>query len=214
MSGDELAVWRWRRRDGRINFGDELGPVILERLGYRVRRVPVGDAELVAIGSVLHMLTNPATTIWGSGLMYADRPLPFHPDRVLAVRGRTTSERLGVDVPLGDPAVLVSALWERPPVRHRLGVVRHYLDTREFPQADIVIDVADPVDDVIAQIGSCSTIISSSMHGLITAQSFGIPAMRIPHPKVLGGDTKWIDYVSALDRPLDQVQRELVGVLP
>jgi pyruvyltransferase len=208
-----LGMWWWRPK-GFTNFGDELGPAILARLGRRVRRVPVGDAELVACGSILHMLTNPATAVWGSGMMRPGR-LPVKPKRVLALRGRNTAARLGIDgVPLGDPGLLVSALWDRPKVRHRLGVVPHYVDTRTWPEADLVIDVRQPVDAVIAAIGSCSAIASSSLHGLIAAQSYGIPAMRLPHPRVGGGDFKWIDHISAVDRPIDQIQKQLVEALP
>lgn len=206
-------MWWWRLRDGRTNFGDELGPAILARLGYRPRRVPVGDAELVACGSILHMLTSPKTALWGAGMMRPGR-LDCRPGRILALRGRSTAAQLGADgVPLGDPGLLASALWARPTVRHRLGVVPHYIDDYPRPAADVVIDVTRPVDEVIAAIGSCATIASSSLHGLVVAESYGIPTMRLPHPKVGGGDFKFVDYLSALDRPLPDIQRDLVAAL-
>ncbi|MFE2103764.1 hypothetical protein [Streptomyces sp. NPDC059468] len=218
MGREPIGVWSWRMPDSRENFGDALGPLILERLGLRVRRVSVRDAELVACGSILHKLTNPATVVWGSGLMH---PLPLWapPRTVLAARGAHTAAYLGVDVPLGDPGLLVGALWERSPVvKHRLGVVPHWLDRRPYPDADTVIDVTRPVDEVIAQITSCAVVASSSLHGIAVADSFGIPSMRLPYARTGGEDIpyvdyKFTDYLTALDRPLPEIQTALVDAL-
>jgi pyruvyltransferase len=200
-------------RDGRENFGDALGPAILRRLGWTVRDVPVGDAEIVACGSILHMLTDPRTAIWGSGAMSPQRQPGVTPARVLAVRGHLTASMLGVDVPTGDPGLLVSALWDRSPARYRMGVVPHYVDANPYRECDLRIDVTAPVDDVIAQITSCSVIASSSLHGLIVAQSFGIPVMRIPHERVGGGNYKWVDHLTSLDTDIEAIQQRLVDAL-
>lgn len=212
VAATDLAVWAWSK-PGISNFGDELGPAILTRLGYRVRRVPLRDADLVGCGSVMHLLdaARDGCILWGTGSMRPNTPVPGRVD-ARALRGRLTAESR--QVPLGDTGLLTAALWPRPTVRHRIGVVRHYVDGRIYPWADVVIDTLDPVDDVIAQIGACATIASSSLHGLIVAQSYGIPAMRLHHDRVAGGDWKWADYLSALDRPLPDIQRDLIGVLP
>jgi hypothetical protein len=199
------------------NFGDELGPAILERLGHTVRRVPLAEAELVACGSILEIVHNQAPdniTVWGSGFLTAAGRSTRLMD-IRAVRGHLTAAALTAhEAPLGDPGLLVSALWERPTPRYRLGVVRHYVDHRTYPHADIVINTTGPVDQVIAQIGSCHTIVSSSLHGLIAAAAYGIPATRIEHPDVVGGDHKWIDYVSALDgTTVADTQQRLLAAL-
>jgi pyruvyltransferase len=214
-----FGVWWLRTPDGRENFGDALGPAILKRLGVRVVRVPIDDAEIVACGSVLHRLTNPATAVWGTGVMHPGS-MSVRPADVRAVRGALTATCLGVDVPLGDPGLLVSALWKKSTKRHRLGVVPHWRDTRSYPDADIIIDVTQPVDDVIAHISSCATIAASSLHGLIAAESFGLPTMRLPHPWTSGGpegapyaDHKFTDYLTALGRPVHDIQEDLVEAL-
>lgn len=212
MAGIELAVWAWSK-PGVANFGDELGPALLGRLGYRVRRVSLPEADLVACGSVTHLLgdTRPGCILWGTGSMRTGAAIPSHVD-VLALRGALTAD--GRQVPLGDPGLLVPQLWPRPPQRHHIGVVRHYVDGNSYPWADIVIDATSPVDEVIAAIGCCATVASSSLHGLIVAHAYGIPAMRLPHPRVGGGDWKWADHLTALDRPLGSIQRDLVEALP
>lgn len=211
----ELATYCFRSRTGRPNFGDELGPEVLERLGYRTRRVPLPDAEIISAGSILGDALRrgrDGLLVWGSGLI---RPteVPPHRLRICAVRGRLTASALHVDVPLGDPGILVPRLWRRPRVRFRLGVVPHYVDKRSFAWADRVIDVSRPVTEVIESIGSCSTIVTSSLHGLIIAQAWGIPTMRLPHDGVVGGDWKWVDFVSALDGSAGKAQDALCKAL-
>ncbi|MBA0049508.1 hypothetical protein E0L36_00835 [Streptomyces sp. AJS327] len=212
----ELAThWFRSKKTGKPNFGDELGPEILQRLGYRVRRAPLGSADIITVGSILGsaLRRKPhGLVVWGSGLLRIPHDAR-HRFRICALRGRITARTLGADVPLGDPGLLVSRLWKRPPVRYRLGVVPHYVDRRTFAWADRVIDVTRPVSEVIEEIGSCAAIATSSLHGLITAQSWGIPAVRLPNDLVVGGDLKWIDHVSALDRPVEQVQEDLLDAL-
>ena len=197
MTRGELAVWAWT--GGVANFGDELGPHLLTRLGYRVTRVEsIGDADLLACGSLLETAAGqarPGAIVWGSGLMYSD-PVDASALDVRAVRGRLTAAVLGVDVPTCDPGSLVPHFYRRPKVRHRLGVVRHYVDKRKHPWADVVIDASDPVDEVIAAIGACGRIASSSLHGLVVAQAWGIPTLRLHHSDVAGGDFKWSDWFS------------------
>lgn len=209
-------MWWYRLRDGRTNFGDELGAEIVTRMGYAIKRVYPYQAELIACGSILHFPLRQDVHVWGSGLM----SVPKQPDKKLvnvhALRGTMTRACLKSDVTvLGDPGVLASRLWDPAPIKkYRLGIIPHYIDKRSWPNADKVIDVTQGVDEVIKEITECETIASSSLHGLIVAQSFGIPAMRLPHPGVGGGDFKWLDYTSAMGRPLGQVQDELMAAFP
>lgn len=210
MSRGELAVWAWA--EGVANFGDELGPHLLARLGYQVVRVEeIRDADLLACGSLLEtgaIEARPGTIVWGSGLMHPRRLDVSHLD-VRAVRGRLTEAELGLDVPTCDPGSLVPELYERPRRRHRVGVVRHYVDKSPYPWADLVIDASEPVDDVIEAIGSCARIASSSLHGLIVAAAWGIPTLRIRRRRVAGGDFKWADWLTS-----DNDTRALLECLP
>lgn len=210
MTRGRIAVWAWS--GGVANFGDELGPAVLARLGYRVDRVAdMGDADLLAAGSLLEAASLHArdgAIIWGSGLMRGYGVDVSRLD-VRAVRGPRTGAAIGVDVPTCDPGSLVPHLWDRPGVRHRVGVVRHYIDRRTYPWADVVIDASSPVDEVIEAIGSCERIASSSLHGLIVATAWGMPALRLHHRDVAGGDFKWSDWLAS-----DHDTDALLGCLP
>lgn len=201
----EITTWVWRGRHP--NFGDELGPALLERLGYRVRRVPLRDADIVTIGSILEAVAataKPGTIVWGTGTQY-DKPCAASHLDIRAVRGHRTATHTSLttspgdtSVPVGDPGLLVPRYWPRPTVRHHIGVLPHYIDTRSFPWADLVINPTDGVDEVIEAIGSCAAIASSSLHGLVIAQAYRIPAMRLHHPQIVGGDHKYTDFLTAL----------------
>ena len=210
MSRGELAVWAWS--EGVANFGDELGPHILRLLGYDVVRVEsMADADLLACGSLLEAAAvhaRPGAIVWGSGLMHGES-VDLSALDVRAVRGPLTASALGMTVPTCDPASLVPQFYVRPKVRHGVGVVRHYVDKRSYPWADVVIDASRPIDEVIEVIGSCNKIASSSLHGLIVADAWSIPTLRLHHRKVAGGNFKWSDWFAS-----DHDTNALVECLP
>jgi pyruvyltransferase len=211
-------MWWFRPSAGTTNFGDELGPQIVTRLGYEVHRVPLEQADLVGCGSILGIVdakAKPGTIVWGSGLIMPTDNMRAKRFNVKAVRGVISARRLGVEVPLGDPGILVPLLWPRKVnPRHRIGVIPHYVDKNRYAWADKVINPKSPVDQVIEEIQSCHTIASSSLHGLIIAEAYGIPAVRLYHPKVVGDEFKWVDYMSAFaGTSMSEAQRGLIRAL-
>lgn len=206
------AYW-WRPRKGPHNFGDELGAVILRHYGYKVKRVSFAKADYLLTGTMLDPAEkkNPNATIIGTGSGYTHDAQ--HNFKALAVRGKLTADCLKVNVPLGDLGLLASRVWIKEPARFNIGVVRHYVDDNEYPFADIVIDATEPVEQVIKKISSCRVIMSSSLHGIIVADSYGIPNMRIARDDVITGDWKWLDHKSALIKPINDIQDELLRVL-
>ena len=72
----------------------------------------------------------------------------------------------------------------------------------------ILINVNDEPLEVIKQLAQCRTVISSSLHGLIVADSFGIPNMHVLFSdRPLGDGYKFDDYYSAYG--VEHVQRDL-----
>lgn len=206
------AYW-WRPRKGPHNFGDELGAIILRKLGLKVHRVAFADADYLLTGTMLDPAEtkNPNATVIGTGSGYTHES--EHNFNVLAVRGQMSANNLGVRVPLGDLGLLASRIWPKQPTRYNVGVVRHYVDHDDYPFADIVIDATEDAETVINKISSCRVILSSSLHGLIVADSYGIPNMRIARDDVISGNWKWMDYKTAFVKPLNEIQDDLIEVI-
>lgn len=111
------------------------------------------------------------------------------------------------DSTTGDAGLLASKLIATPVVKkYSVGIILHDRDRNlEIVQQmnsaiknSVVIDVTGGVMETLAQIASCETIISSSLHGLILADSFHIPNMHIKLSNRLAGDGfKFDDYYSA-----------------
>ena len=208
------AYW-WRPKRSPWNFGDELGAIILRKLGYKVKRVSFAKADVLLTGTMLDSAEskNPNITVLGSGSGYTHRAK--HNFKVLAVRGRLTAKALRVPkaTPLGDLGLLASRIWAKEPTRYNVGVVRHYVDKDDYPFADIVIDATEPAEEVIKKISSCRVILSSSLHGIIVADSYGIPSMRIARDDVITGDWKWMDHKTALTQPIADIQDRLLEAI-
>lgn len=156
--------------------------------------------------------------VWGSGTTGMDASgtmaltdfVPWHLD-IRATRGPETERKLGVQCGVyGDPALLASKFWPSPSGKtHRIGIVPHYADMgspelervrHHFPDAK-VISVEGQVDQVVKEIASCEIILSSSLHGLIIADSYGIPNYRLVlGDRLTGGDFKFRDYSSGIGR--------------
>lgn len=212
-----IRVW-WSQAPKPGNLGDVLTPVILRGLGYEVRHAPRRKADLFAIGSIVRFVRR-GQTVWGSGAMWRhDRPAPDA--RYLAVRGPLTRDvvrAVGGECPevYGDPALLLPKVHDRPvEKRHDVGLVPHYID-RADPQvtgSDLpTIDPlrADPLE-VVDEIRACHAILSSSLHGLIVAHAYGIPAAWVRFGDRLDGDdVKFADYGHAVGvtmRPYETIE--------
>jgi hypothetical protein len=199
------AYW-W---DGHPNFGDDMTPWLLPAYGLLpVHREP-DRARLAGAGSVIDFL--PETfdgVVWGSGSMSGDpHPLPFA--RVLAVRGELTRELVGADAhaALGDPGLLVARRAPRPAVRWTVGIVPHghhrshaqFLGLARPGEGHHVVDVHQSARSAVHEIAACEAIVTTSLHGLVTADAYGIPAVwTVLDPPLHGGDFKFRDYESAV----------------
>lgn len=206
-SGVVVPTYWW---DGHPNFGDAMTSWLLPKYGilpvHRVAR----SARLSGVGSILEFL--PADfdgAIWGSGLIRdEDHPLPDA--HVLAVRGPLTREHIGAPstVALGDPGILAARHIRRASPRWDVGLVPHghhrshrgFLSLADAAGVRVrVIDVHQEAATAVHEISACRTIVTTSLHGLIAADSFGIPAVWTTlEPPLDGGDFKFHDYEAAL----------------
>lgn len=201
------------------NVGDLLNPYIVPKItGQETRRSKSNIfAHLRAIGSVLGS-ANWQSYIWGSGSIDGNPPRSrLDPQKIRAVRGVLTREMLYgcgypiESVPLGDPAVLLPRYYskERVATTFRVGVVPHFSDMDILlngnivvPKDCFVIDVAQDPETFIDSLLKCDFIVSSSLHGLILADAYGIPNVWASFSdRLLGGEFKFMDYYTTTDSP-------------
>lgn len=213
------AFW-W---DSKPNFGDAIGPwlagTLTERDVVNVRSAKAAPGRTVAlVGSIIHMIDRDDVDIWGAGLM---RPLGEKSPlrklagiRVHAVRGHLTRHelqtKLGWEVPevLGDPALLLGRHYTprpAPPTGQKIAFVPHLSHRPRFKrkvdrQQFDVVDVREDLTLVVDAIANSSACVSTSLHGLIVAQTYGVPWvwLNITDAELGGGDFKFRDFFSTL----------------
>lgn len=218
-----VATYWW---DQQSNFGDQLTVDVLHSVGVAARWSSPRQATLLAIGSVLeHTDIDFAGYVWGSGLMF-DRRRRMPHAKFLAVRGRHTWANLGSPdgVAFGDPGLLARHAYGTFPVQPgegRVALVPHLTHRHhpiieqlraQHPSSISVVDVTAKPRDVVTAVAGARAVVSTSLHGLIVADSYGVPAAWWqPDPPVLGGTFKFLDYESALGLPTRQrdVTREM-----
>jgi len=208
-----VKVYWSRCGHGHGNFGDKITPMLLKHFGVPVEWAPPEHAELIGVGSILEKAPHDFKgTIWTSGFMHESSQRKFSRARVLAVRGRLTLGRLEgpsiAGVALGDGGLLCNELSPSVRKKYKLGVIPHFVDIDDpFVKAlagssrDIrVIDICAEESEVMRTAAECEQIISSSLHGLILADSLGIPNRWLELNRggeiVTGEGFKYRDYYS------------------
>ena len=200
------------------NFGDWLSPAVCEFLsGRRVVHTEFARCDLVAIGSLLQRSAerfwHRRVHVWGTGFIAAQKPAAsrhhYHALRGPASAALIENHRITV---FGDPGLLVDRIFERPSPARRisLGIVPHYRDRedasilalhRAIPGSRL-IDVFEPAASVVQQIASCDFVVSSSLHGLVVADSYAIPNLWLKvSDRQRGEGFKYSDYYGAFGLP-------------
>lgn len=196
------------------NFGDlPLNKYLFEKINGKPGKfiglsVQCRDPHLIISGSILSY-ANSSSIIWGAGFMNASDLVFERPRRIYAVRGKLTWEILekqGVWVPyiFGDPALLLPRYYQsKVTKKHDLGIIPHYVDEgssllkkfKDWEPHVKMISVCSGIESFIDQINECERIVSSSLHGLIVADAYGVPNgwIRISD-NVVGNGFKFRDY--------------------
>ena len=215
----KLYFWKSKINNG--NFGDELSPIILNKL-YR-SSIPTTNSmnhikKILGVGSVLH-LANTNDIIWGTGIRKYEHPYNFINLRVYAVRGLHTRKFLmgkKINVPeiYGDPALLYAKLFDikSSAYSYEIGFIPHYTQYDEYTKllkdsskySNIhIINPTNNYKKVIDDIAKSKYIISSSLHGLIISDSLNIPNIMLYEKKLDEGQLKFQDYYSSQNRNLE-----------
>ena len=221
LLNDKPKVYWWsminEKKLAYENFGDFLTPYIVEKLTNKkpILFSPKSKFSFffkhsLMIGSIISR-SQKRTLVWGSGIIKKDDLI--NGGNFLAVRGPKTAQRIkdlgyaSTEV-YGDPALLLPILYN-PKIekKYTIGIIPHFFHYEElvnvYPEKDKTVLfinlLTNNVEDVINQILSCEKIISTSLHGLIVAHAYQIPAIWWKYGKLNGDDIKFYDYLESLD---------------
>lgn len=198
-----MKLW-WSRTPLPGNFGDVLTPIIFSHYGVKYEWTSLSHASAISTGSTIS-LAGDGVHVYGSGAIGREYRINkgaiFH-----WVRGPLTAEILrkqGGTCPdiYGDPAMLLPRIFNRDiePIKE-IGIFPHYVDLEKCHGE--VISPLEPPETVIRKIWQCKRIISSSLHGIIAAHAYGIPAAWVKMgSKLTGDDIKFHDHAMSVGLP-------------
>ena len=204
------------------NLGDFLGNVVvkwmLDNKGLSLDDYVEHKKHLFTVGSgAVKSYQN--MTLWGSGV---EREIPqrirrffqkswFRKLDIRAVRGpmsRAYIMKLGHNCPevYGDPAILMPLIYNNITgfgKKYEISIIPQLVTEKKirekYPDAHIISMNTDDYKSVIDQIVQSKKIISSSLHGVILADAYGVPSVWY---RGVGKDIdfKYLDYYASTGR--------------
>lgn len=185
-----------------FNWGDDASLKIAELINPKAKFLHYqytfnifGRKNFLCVGSIVTWLTTPNTVIWGSGVQRPEDEIIYKgkiikPKKILSVRGPLTRKYFldrGIDCPeiYGDPALLFSKYYQSSQEKkYKIGIIPHFKDKKsavlkllEGRKDILIIDIQNFKDwrYFIDSINSCEFIFSSSLHGIIISDTYGVP---------------------------------------
>lgn len=182
--------------NGRDNVGDYMSNVVYNWMTRDIECFPKKKGiHLMTIGSLIGG-GNFDSIIWGSGILNLDLVKKVYNKSwlikydVRAVRGPLTKEVLvnaGYNcdnIAMGDPAILMPLIYKGRNLinekKYKYCVINHYVNENkkyEIPNSICVsagtIDYKKFIDTILES----EMVISSSLHGIILAEAYGVPAI-------------------------------------
>jgi len=182
---------------GKRNLGDTLSPLIVN---YMLKRSKIDTTKKLtktkhfyALGSII-LLGYQNATIWGSGFLinpsFLRRIRHHHFFRKLDIRcvrgpySQKILSDLGHTCPkvYGDPAVLMPYIYQ-PESEKKLDylIIPHFSTEKTlreiYPDEHILSMNTEDYQAVITKICSAKKVITSSLHGIILAECYGVPTV-------------------------------------
>lgn len=181
------------------NTGDIVTPYLLKQLGVTPHWVRKGTKEKFMGSGSIARFAKEGDTLWGTGII--DSSDKIHPEaNPLCVRGPKTGEKCGCEV-YGDPGLLMPMY---APMRTKNSfdymVIPHYVHRHLMHPNMVWIDpLTKDVERTCLMISTANCVISSSLHGIIIAHAYGIPAgWWRPDERLTGDDVKFQDYAESV----------------
>lgn len=209
---------------GHYNLGDDLNLYLIKLISHKniipykysiISRIYKNKTIYSCIGSILSS-ADARTIVWGSGAIENKLPINFKCKAIYSTRGPLSYQllkELNINSPqiYGDPVLLISQFYK--PVtnkKYKIGIIPHYIDEKDLLLNEytnnsnikiISMHNYSSWKNTIKTINECEFIISSSLHGIIIADSYNIPNIWCKFSdKVYGKDFKFFDYFESVNR--------------
>lgn len=195
------------------NYGDLLSKYLYQKItGVKPTWYdPINEQSkphFFAVGSILNFAKS-ESIVWGSGIINSNHKVSNCDYR--AVRGPLTRKRIverGYHCPevFGDPGLLLPEFYN-PKIEKKfeLGIIPHFGDLKivkslvKNSSIKIIELLTNDIEKTTREILECHNIISSSLHGIIAAHAYGIPAVWVKFSNNLFGDgIKFKDYFASV----------------
>lgn len=210
------------------NFGDILSREIVRHLScYEVRWSSLKRADMVALGSLgervalkklkryfLHF--GRSLDVWGTGFLAPGATVSQRFVNIHALRGEYSRQRFGIDktIALGDPGLLTPLVYKHRvestgtilclPHLHDQYAHQWVEEIRKlYPNKPVeTLRLSASAEAVTTAIATAECVVSTAMHPLIVAQSYGVPSVWLEAETALhpGARYKFEDYFSVFGR--------------
>jgi len=226
MEQKRIKAW-WPTTPLPGNAGDIITPFAIQHINREPCKVPGTSTGgptttpcLIGCGSIAKF-ARPGVRVWGSGIMR--RSDPIDPEATwIAIRGPETLKALraaGFDksrgLIVGDPGLCLPLLYTPEGRRGGMGqgICLHYADMRDEKITTPIMYGAGPTHiigsvfstlfaspkEFVAHICQHTHIHATSLHGMIIAHAYGIPARWYRAGENLSGDgVKFSDYLQSV----------------
>ena len=202
-----------------FNAGDFLAYFVAPLVAGRVAALPAGPCSIAVVGSILQWGIR---FVWGPGFIDNRSSSTYRHrrgQRYYAVRGPKSWAQLREATAQATPRPTIPAIfgdagalaaWFYQPhnqtKRHELCFVPHYVDEPVARRAAswrgaTLLSMRLPLFGLLDELVRCRFVFASSLHGLIFADSFGVPnAHMVLSSIVQGGAHKFEDYFASVGR--------------
>lgn len=167
--------------------------------------------KYMMIGSIISS-ADKNTTVWGSGIISSK--VKVCPDSTyLSVRGPITYEivkQQGGKAPpiFGDPALICPKIhFPKCTKKYEIGIMPHYVDYEQcvksfskLKNVKIINILNSNPFMVIDEILKCKRIVTSSLHGIIVCNAYGVPVSWVKlSDKLVGDSSKFFDHFESIN---------------
>lgn len=186
------------------NFGDIFTAWLFEQLTGQAAEFS-DKKELFISGSILQDAVD-NTIVMGAGygafwqhmegsaeLIYVRGPLSAN---ILTTQGYGWTDT-------HEPALCLAEFYQPCQKEYEIGYLPHYIDTQQPPfESWHYIDICSGVDNVCRELLKCKAIVTSSLHGMVAADAFGIPYCFVRSDNRIDTDGfKYFDYWALTGSP-------------